>query len=78
MNKNFSIKDDEKTEENLSEFDQTNHKNLNLYIKKWKKDCIFETVTNKGSTWFLLKSSQDISGKEIYEQRFKIILNLFW
>ncbi len=72
MNKNLSVQDDEKTEENLSEFDQTNHKNLNLYIKTWKKDCIFETTTDKGSTWFLLKSSEELNGKEIYEKRFKI------
>jgi hypothetical protein len=72
MNKNLSVKDEEKTEENLLEFDQTNHPNLNLYIKKWQKDCIFETTTNKGSTWFLLKSSTNLNGKEIYEKRFKI------
>ncbi|MBU6140638.1 MAG: transposase [Proteobacteria bacterium] len=72
MNKNLSVKYEEKTEENLSEFDQTNHPNLNLYIKKWQKDCIFETTTDKDSTWFLLKSSADLNGKEIYEKRFKI------
>ena len=76
MNKNLSVglsvQDDENIPENLAEFDWTNHQNLNLYIKRWQKDCIFETTTSKDSTWCLLKSSTELNGKEIYEKRFKI------
>ena len=36
------------------------------------QDNNIETCTSNNSTWFLVKSSAELNGKEIYEKRFKI------
>lgn len=72
INKNLRIKDSQNNQKNLQEFDQTNHKNLELYVNIWDQNIIIETTTNNDSTWFLVKSSSELNGKEIYKKRFKI------
>jgi hypothetical protein len=72
INKNLRVKDLENNQKNLKEFDQTNIKNLELHVNVWQQNVYIETCTSKGSTWFLVKSSPELNGKEIYEKRFKI------
>ena len=72
INSNFRVKDLENNQKNLQEFDKTNLKKLELYVNSWDQNIIIETCTNNDSTWFLVKSSAELNGKEIYEKRFKI------
>ena len=72
VNKNLRVKDSENNQKNLQEFDKTNLKNLELYVNIWDQNIIIETATSNDSTWFLVKSSMELNGKEIYEKRFKI------
>jgi hypothetical protein len=72
VNKNLRVKDSENNQKNLQEFDKTNLKNLELYVNIWDQNIIIETTTSHDSTWFLVKSSTELNGKEIYQKRFKI------
>lgn len=72
INNNFRVKDSEGLIKNLQDFDHTNIRNLELYFCTWQQDVNIETCTNNDSTWFLIKSSKELNGKEIYEKRFKI------
>ena len=72
INKNLRVKDSQNNQKNLQEFDNTNLKNLELYVNIWDQNIIIETTTSDDSTWFLVKSSTELNGKEIYQKRFKI------
>ena len=72
INSNLRVKDLENNQKNLQEFNKTNINNLELYVNAWDQNIIIETCTSNNSTWFLVKSSAELNGKEIYEKRFKI------
>ena len=72
INSNLRVKDLENNQKNLQEFNKTNIKNLELYVNVWDQNIIIETCTSNNSTWFLVKSSAELNGKEIYQKRFKI------
>lgn len=72
MNSNLKVKDSQNNQKNLQQFDKTNIKNIDLHVNLWDQKINIETSTSKDSTWFLIKSSKELNGKEIYEKRFKI------
>lgn len=47
INCNSRVKDLENNQKNLQEFNKTNIKNLELYVKVWDQNIIFETHASK-------------------------------
>lgn len=67
---NLNIKVDGKACK-LSDYAGKNIK-IKAHVFAWEKDVDIEVCTEKGSSWFLLLSSGDISGHETYKKRFSI------
>lgn len=70
INENLNIRVGDKVC-NLSDFEGGNTK-FTAYVFRWGKEVHFEIHTEKESTWFLMLSKSEISGKETYEKRFSI------
>jgi hypothetical protein len=70
VNENLNVRIGDKAC-NLSDFKGKNEK-FSAYVFAWEKEVEFEIHTENESTWFLLLSKSDISGREIYKKRFSI------
>jgi len=67
---NLNIKKDDK-DLKLQNLNGGDH-SFKAFATCWKKDVYFEVKTQYKSTWFLMKSKEQMKGAEIYEKRFGI------